>query len=267
MGLHQNRLVVKVGASTLTNELGACELRAFDRLARVLSDLRNAGHEIILVSSGAIAAGMYHCGTRERPSGTWRRQAAAALGQCSIMHLYYRFFSHYGTTIAQILLKAEDVEQKGRSDRLTNTFHTLLNMGVIPIVNENDAVLCTEDGPEGRRFADNDRLSAAVAELCRAKRLVILSGISGLYDTGPKWDPGAKRGRQAGRRDGAGFPLAGSAGARRGTGGMEAKLQAAKLAAAHGIDTIIANGKTPEILYAIMQGREAGTFFPGRPGA
>ena len=172
MGLYQNRIVVKVGTSTLTNERGKSDLRSFDRLACVLSDIQNMGGEVILVSSGAIAIGTNKLKMGERPATMRKKQAAAAVGQCEMMFLYDKFFSDYDKTIAQILLNAEDVEQEEKNENLTNTFDTLLEMGVIPVVNENDSVSYTEIESEDRLFGDNDMLSAVAAVLCRAKRLL-----------------------------------------------------------------------------------------------
>ncbi len=143
MGLYQNRIVVKVGTSTLTNEIGQSDLRSFDRLACVLSDIQNMGYEVILVSSGAIAVGTNKLNMKTRPTSMRLKQAAAAVGQCSIMYLYDKFFGDYDKTIAQILLNAEDIEQEEKKENLTNTFDTLLEMGIIPIVNENDSVSYT----------------------------------------------------------------------------------------------------------------------------
>ena len=144
MGLYQNRIVVKVGTSTLTNEVGKSDLRAMDRLACVLSDVHNMGYDVILVSSGAIAVGAGKLNMKTRPASMKMKQAAAAVGQCSIMFLYDKFFGDYDKTIAQILLNAEDIEQEEKKENLTNTFDALLEMGVIPVVNENDSVSYTE---------------------------------------------------------------------------------------------------------------------------
>lgn len=263
MGLYQNRIVVKVGTSTLTNEMGKSDLRAFDRLACVLSDIQNAGYEVILVSSGAIAAGTNKLNLKERPSSMRMKQAAAAVGQCSIMFLYDKFFSDYDKTVAQILLNAEDMEQEEKKENLINTFNALLEMGMIPIVNENDSVSYTEIESEDRLFGDNDMLSAVVAVLCRAKRLVILSDINGLYDADPRLYPNAKLIKRIEKIDETVYALAGGAGSRRGTGGMKTKLRAAALATAQGIDTVITNGKAPEALYEIVKGNEAGTLLKG----
>lgn len=264
MGLYQNRIVVKVGTSTLTNEMGKSDLRSFDRLACVLSDIQNMGYEVILVSSGAIAVGTNRLNMKERPSSMRMKQAAAAVGQCSIMYLYDKFFNDYDKAIAQILLNAEDMEQEEKKDNLTNTFNALLEMGIIPIVNENDSVSYTEIESEDRLFGDNDMLSAVVAVLCRAKRLIILSDINGLYDADPRLYPNAKLISRIEQIDDKVYSLAGGAGSRRGTGGMKTKLQAAKLATVRGIDAIITNGKTPENLYEIVNGGKAGTLFVGK---
>ncbi|MBC8545957.1 glutamate 5-kinase [Clostridiaceae bacterium NSJ-31] len=264
MGLYQNRIVVKVGTSTLTNEMGKSDLRSFDRLACVLSDIQNMGYEVILVSSGAIAVGTNKLNMKERPSSMRMKQAAAAVGQCSIMYLYDKFFNDYDKTIAQILLNAEDMEQEEKKENLTNTFNALLEMNIIPIVNENDSVSYTEIESEDRLFGDNDMLSAVVAVLCRAKRLVILSDINGLYDADPRLHPNAKLISRIEQIDETIYSLAGGAGSRRGTGGMKTKLRAAQLATAQGIDTIITNGKAPESLYEIIKGGQSGTLFAGK---
>ncbi len=263
MGLYQNRIVVKVGTSTLTNELGNSNLRAFDRLACVLSDVQNMGYEVILVSSGAIAVGMNKLHMKKRPVGMRMKQAAAAVGQCSIVYLYDKFFGGYDKTIAQILLNAEDIQQEEKKENLLNTFGALLEMGVLPVVNENDSVSYTEIESEERLFGDNDMLSAVVAVLCKAKRLVILSDIDGFYDCDPRLNPEAKLIKRIEQIDEKICSLAGSAGSRRGTGGMKTKLQAAGLASRQGIDTIVANGKHPEALYDILRGNSVGTLFVG----
>ena len=264
MSLYQNRIVVKVGTSTLTNDIGKSDLRSFDRIACVLSDIQNMGHEVILVSSGAIAVGTNKLQMKTRPTSMRLKQAAAAVGQCSIMYLYDKFFNDYDKTIAQILLNAEDMEIEEKKENLTNTFDALLEMGIIPVVNENDSVSYTEIESEDRLFGDNDMLSAVVAVLCRAQKLVILSDIDGFYDSDPRLHPDAKRIERINAIDEGVQSLAGGAGSRRGTGGMRTKLQAAKLATAQGIDTIITNGKNPSALYEIIKGNSVGTLFVGK---
>ena len=264
MGLHQKRIVVKVGTSTLTNELGKSDLRSFDRLARVLSDIQNMGYEVILVSSGAIAIGTNKLGWKTRPAGMKQKQAAAAVGQCSMMFLYDKFFGDYDKTIGQILLNAEDIRQEEKKENLINTFNALLEAGIIPVVNENDSVSYTEIESEERLFGDNDRLSAVVAVLCSAGRLVILSDIDGLFDADPRLYPHARKISRIETIDESVYALAGGAGSRRGTGGMRTKLQAAELAASQGIETVITNGKHPESLYEIVNGKAVGTLFAGK---
>lgn len=264
MGLYQNRIVVKVGTSTLTNEIGQSDLRSFDRLACILSDIQNKGYEVILVSSGAIAVGANKLHMKTKPTSLRLKQASAAVGQCSVMFLYDKFFGEYDKTIAQILLSADDIEHEEKKENLTNTFNSLLEMGVIPVVNENDSVSYTEIQSEERLFSDNDMLSAVVAVLCKAKQLVILSDINGFYDGDPRLHPHAKLVERVERIDDSVYALAGGAGSRRGTGGMRTKLQAAELATSQGVDVIITNGKNPDALYTVVEGNPVGTLFAGR---
>lgn len=222
------------------------------------------GYEVILVSSGAIAIGTNKLNRKIKPETMRMKQAAAAVGQCSMMYLYDKFFGDYDKTIAQILLNAEDIKQEEKKENLTNTFNSLLEMGIIPIVNENDSVSYTEIQSEDRLFGDNDMLSAVVAVLCKAKRLIILSDIDGFYDSDPRLYPNAKLIGRIEQIDGQVTSLAGGAGSRRGTGGMKTKLQAATLASSQGTDTVITNGKKPEALYDIMNGKQVGTIFVGK---
>ncbi len=263
MGREQNRIVIKVGTSTLTDELGRSDPRSFERLACVLSDLQDMGYEVILVSSGAVAVGSYTLYGAAGPVDIPRKQAAAAVGQSRILHWYEKFFSHYGKTIAQILLQGKDMEQEETRESLRNTFRALLERHVIPIVNENDAVGDTEVASREHLFWDNDMLFAAVAILCKARWLVILSDIDGLYDADPHLYPDAKPICRVEQMDESLYSLAGAAGSRRGTGGMRTKLQAAALATSQGIDTSIIHGKTPEMLHKIVTGQRVGTLFVG----
>lgn len=261
------RLVVKVGTSTLTHKGGKLNLRSFDSLARVLSDIHNAGCEVILVSSGAIAVGAGKLLMSERPKELSLKQAAAAVGQCELMHLYDKFFGEYGKIVAQILLTGDDVERPEIKESLVNTFESLLKMGIIPVVNENDSVSSAEiesHSGEHKVFGDNDTLSAVVAALTGADKLVLLSDIDGLYDANPQENPGARLIREVRLIDDEIRALAGGAGSSRGTGGMITKLQAAELATANGIDMIIASGAKPELIYDIIEGKPAGTLFAGR---
>ena len=192
MEQNKQRIVVKVGTSTLTHNSGALDLWSMEHLVRTLADLQGMGHEVILVSSGAIAVGTAKLGLSERPKELRMKQAAAAVGQCRMMHIYDKFFSEYNRSMAQILLTGDDVEDPERAEHLSNTFSALLEMGVIPVVNENDSVSSAEiETGRHKVLGDNDTLSAIVAELCRADLLVLLSDIDGLYDADPKTHPEA----------------------------------------------------------------------------
>ncbi len=261
------RVVVKVGTSTLTRDNGVANLHNMDLLARTLSDLAGMGHEIILVTSGAIGIGAGKLHLAERPQELGKKQAAAAVGQCEMMHLYDKFFGEYGHTVAQILLTGEDVDNPKRAEHLGNTFAALLDYGCIPIVNENDSVSSAEiETGKCKVLGDNDTLSAIVARLCRADLLVLLSDIDGLYDADPRTNAEAKLIRQVERITPELKKMAGGAGTWRGTGGMATKLTAAELATAAGVEMIITNGARMEGLYDIMEGREVGTRFLAQTG-
>lgn len=264
MKIRSERIVVKVGTSTLTNELGNSSLRTFDELALALADMQNMGHEVILVSSGAIALGAQKMHLSEKPKDLRMKQAAAAVGQCENMFLYDKFFGYYNKTVAQILLNDDDIQDEEKKENLANTFEALLEQGVIPIVNENDSVSIKEIESVDKIFGDNDMLSAVVAVLCRADKLIILSDIDGFYDRDPRLFKDASLIRRIDHIDESTYALAGGAGSRRGTGGMKTKLQAADIATRQGIDVIITNGKNPAILSEIMAGKEVGTFFVGK---
>lgn len=263
MNTRYRRIVIKVGTSTLTNDQGKSNLRRMEELAMTIADIQNMGYEVILVSSGAIAVGANKLRLKEKPSSMRLKQAAAAVGQCENMFLYDKFFGYYDKIVAQILLNAEDISQEEKKENLTNTFNTLLEQGVIPIVNENDSVSYTEIESKDRLFGDNDMLSAVVAVLCRADLLVIFSDIDGFFDRDPRLYKDAALIRRISRIDESVYKLAGGAGSRRGTGGMRTKLQAADLASSQGIDTIVTNGNRPAALYDIVAGKEVGTVFEG----
>ena len=264
MGKSSERIVVKVGTSTLANEMGNSNLRTFEDLALTLADIQNMGNEVILVSSGAIAIGAQKMHLDKKPTSLRMKQAAAAVGQCENMFLYDKFFGYYNKNVAQILLNADDIESEIKKENLINTFETLLAHGVIPIVNENDSVSYTEIESEEKIFGDNDMLSAIVAVLCRADKLIILSDIDGFYDKDPRLSRNANLIRRIDHIDEDTYRLAGGAGSRRGTGGMKTKLQAADIAMSQGIDVVITNGKNPKILYDVIEGKEVGTLFSGR---
>ena len=250
-----HRIVVKVGTSTLTYETGKMNLQRIDRLAMVLSDLRNQGKEIILVSSGAVGIAVGKLGIKKKPSDTKTKQALAAIGQCELMYLYDKMFSEYNNTVAQILLTKTDISIPKHKRNMQNTFSQLLDMGIIPIVNENDTVAVDELG-----IGDNDTLSAVVADLVDADLLVLFSDIDGLYDDDPHKNKNAKLIEAVYDVEEV-RPLAGGAGSSRGTGGMVTKLDAAKIASEAGIHMIITNGNNIDSLYDILSGKSTGTLF------
>ena len=260
--MEHQRIVVKVGTSTLTRENGSLNLHNMDLLARVLSDLKNMGYEIILVSSGAIGVGVGKLGMAQRPKELRMKQAVAAVGQCEMMHLYDKFFGEYGPTVAQILLTGEDVDHPQRATYLASTFDTLLELGCIPIVNENDSVSTAEiETGTCKVLGDNDTLSAIVARLCRARLLILLSDIDGLYNADPHKDPNAQLIHRVEEITPQLRAMAGGAGTWRGTGGMATKLMAAEAAMSAGVDMVITNGARMEDLYDIVEGADIGTRF------
>lgn len=260
-------IVVKVGTSTLTRENGSLNLSNMDHLARVLSDLANMGHRVVLVSSGAIGIGTGKLGLKERPRELRLKQAAAAVGQCEMMHLYDKLFGEYGHTVAQILLTAEDVADPGRAHHLSETFSALTELGCIPIVNENDSTSSAEiETGKAKVLGDNDTLSAIVAGLCGADLLVLLSDIDGLFDSDPHQNPQAKLLPVVKEIDDTILALGGGAGSPWGTGGMSTKLSAAQYATAHGADMVITNGAYPQRLYDIVEGTPVGTRFKAKRG-
>lgn len=256
------RIVVKVGTSTLTHDSGAANLNSIEHLVRVLADLEGYGHEIILVTSGAISVGTSKMMLPERPKELRMKQAAAAVGQCQLMHLYDKFFSEYNRSVAQILLTDEDVADPVRSEHLSGTFGALLEMGIIPIVNENDSVSSAEiETGAAKVLGDNDTLSAIVAKLCKADLLILLSDIDGLYDKDPHKNSDAKLIHRVENLDDSIEGMAGGAGTKHGTGGMVTKISAAKIATDAGCDMVITNGVRPEDIYEIVKGEEVGTRF------
>lgn len=263
--MNVRRLVVKVGTSTLTHSSGTLNLRNMERLVRVLSDLSGRGMEVILVTSGAIAVGSARMGLTARPDPLPMKQAAAAVGQCRMMHIYDKLFSEYNRTMAQILLTGDDVGDPIRAGHLQNTFASLLSLGVIPVVNENDSVSSAEiETGDHKVLGDNDTLSAMVAALCGAQLLVLLSDIDGLYSADPRTDPHAQLLSHVPSLSPDILRMAGGAGTWRGTGGMATKLSAAKIAMEAGCDMVISNGARPEDLYDIVEGKPVGTRFLGR---
>ena len=253
------RIVIKVGTSTLAHFTGMLNIRRVEQLCKVLSDLKNAGNEIVLVSSGAIGMGVGKLGLRERPKDMPSKQAAAAVGQCELMYIYDKLFSEYHHTVAQLLLTGSDIENEQRRKNFHNTLFRLLELGALPILNENDTI-ATEEIVIG----DNDTLAAIVAESVRADLLVLLSDIDGLYTADPHANTDAKLISRVEAITPEILALAGESGSCLGTGGMATKLRAAQRVNAAGIDMVIANGADPDILYQIVEGAPAGTRFIGR---
>ena len=253
------RIVVKVGTSTLAHATGRMNIRHVEDLVKVLSDLKNAGHEVILVSSGAIGMGVGKLNLPGKPSDMPTKQAAAAVGQCELMYTYDRLFLQYNHTVAQILLTGEDVEHSERRENFENTMERLLELGSLPIINENDTVATAEI-----KVGDNDTLGAIVAKCVKADLLVLLSDIEGLYTADPRKDPSAKLIPVVEEVTPEIEALAGGVGSGLATGGMATKLRAAKTVNAVGCDMIITNGEHPEVLYDIAEGKAVGTRFVGK---
>ena len=257
------RIVVKVGTSTLTHSTGHLNLRQIEKLVKVLSDMKNWGMQVILVSSGAVSAGVAKMGFGRIPSLPEEKQAMAAIGQSELMKIYDRFFSDYGHTVAQILMTKDVLSNPVRKSAAENTFNRLLEMNCIPIVNENDSV----STDELTKFGGNDILSALVAQVCEADLLINLSDVDGLYDSDPRSNPDAhiiERVEEIGDEL---YSKAGGAGTDRGTGGMIAKLNAAKIVTESGIPMFILNGHDPEILYVLLDGGHVGTYFCAKKDA
>jgi len=250
------RIVVKVGSSTLTYDNGKLNLSRIERLVRVLADFRNAGKQVVLVTSGAMAAGAAVLRFDHRPASINEKQAAAAVGQTELMKLYSADFANYGYPVGQILLTRDVVDNPTAHTNAVNTFETLLKMGCVPIVNENDTVSFEEIA-----VGDNDSLSAYVAVLCRADALVLLSDIDGFYDSDPHTNPEAKLIPTVAKIDDEIMKCAGGAGSNRGTGGLVTKLHAAQIAGEAGIPMFLVNGADPSVLYDLIEGRHVGTYF------
>ena len=253
------RIVVKVGTSTLAHATGRLNIRRVEEMVKVLSDLKNAGHEMILVSSGAIGMGVGKLNLPGKPSDIPTKQAAAAVGQCELMYTYDKLFSGYNHTVAQILLTGEDVDHEERRTNFENTMYRLLELGALPVINENDTVATAEI-----KVGDNDTLGGLVACCVKADLLVLLSDIEGLYTADPRKDPDATLISVVEEVTPEVEALAGGAGSSLGTGGMATKLRAAKMVTAAGCDMIIANGEHPECLYDIVEGKAVGTRFLGK---
>ena len=255
-----NRIVVKVGTSTLTYSNGKINLTRIEKLTRVLSDLLNSGKEVALVTSGAVGVGASKLKLSKKPETVIEKQAVASVGQCELMHIYSKFFGEYSHTVGQVLLTRDVVEDDHIRNNVCNTFNTLLEMGVVPIVNENDTVSIDEI-ENIVKFGDNDNLSAIVSWLSSADLLIILSDIDGFYDKNPREYDDAKLLSEVSEITEELENAAGGAGTSFGTGGMITKLAAAKTANKNGVNMILANGEEPSILLNILNGENIGTLF------
>ena len=253
------RIVVKVGTSTLAHATGRMNIFLVEELCKVLSDLKNIGHEIILVSSGAIGMGMGKLNMKDRPSDIPTKQAAAAVGQCELMYTYDRLFSQYNHTTAQMLVTGSDLKNEQRHKNFENTLNRLLELDALPIINENDTVATDEIV-----IGDNDTLGAIVSVSVKADLLILLSDIDGLYTADPRRDKNAKLISCVENLTDEIMALGEGKGSSLGTGGMKTKLHAAQIATSEGIDMVIANGSEPLKLYDIVKGKDVGTRFVGK---
>lgn len=254
-----HRIVIKIGTSTLTHSTGHLNLRRIETLVKIVSDFKNAGKQVVLVSSGAVSAGIARLGADHRPRTPEEKQAMAAVGQSELMKIYERFFAGYGHTVGQILMTRDVVDNPIRRAAIENTFESLLSLGCVPIVNENDSVSIDE-----LKFGGNDTLSAYVALICRADLLINLSDVDGFYDRDPRKYSDARLIPIVDSIDDALIASAGGAGTERGTGGMATKLAAARIVTEAGIPMYILNGADPSVLYALMDGEQIGTYFRAR---
>ncbi len=250
------RVVIKVGTSTLAHTTGRLNIRRVEGLCRVLSDLKNSGNEVILVSSGAIGMGVGKLCLKERPADMATKQAAAAVGQCELMYTYDKLFSEYNHTVAQILLTGSDFRNDDRYHNFQSTMRRLLELGVLPIINENDTIATEEI-----KVGDNDTLSAMVAVSVGADRLVLLSDIDGLYTADPRKDPSATLIDRVDAMTPEILALAGDEGSALGTGGMKTKLHAASICMDADCEMVIMNGDDPNLIYDLFDGKQIGTLF------
>ena len=250
------RIVIKIGTSTLAHPPGHLNIRRVEQLCKIMSDIKNAGHELILVSSGAIGMGVGKLGLRERPKDIPSKQAAAAVGQCELMYTYDKLFSEYHHTVAQLLITGDDTTNDTRRFNFTNTLNRLLELGALPVINENDTVATDEIV-----IGDNDTLAAIVARSVHADMLILLSDIDGLYTADPHTHPEAALLHHVARVDDHIREIAGISSSTQGTGGMVTKLHAADICLGCGCKMVIANGNNPGNLYDILEGKTVGTTF------
>ncbi|MFZ7134049.1 MAG: glutamate 5-kinase [Eubacteriales bacterium] len=256
------RIILKIGTSSITYENGNINLRKMEVLSRIISDLNSSGREVVLVSSGAIGAGMDQMGLVEKPKDLKMKQAAAAVGQAILMQLYQKFFAEYNKNIAQILLTSDVFNNPIKKSNTYNTINTLFSMGIVPIVNENDCI--STDEIDGDRFGDNDTLSAMVAVLVQADLLIILSDVEGLCDGNPCKVDNAKLITYIDSITDEIIALAENTDNHLGTGGMITKLNAAQIASKNGISTVLTNSKDLQNIYDILEGKDVGTYICGQ---
>lgn len=254
-GENNVKIVIKVGSSTLTHASGKLDFRMIDRLVRVIADIKNEGHQVVLVSSGAQVAGMSRLRLERKPDEITKKQALAAVGQCELMAIYDRFFSDYGYNVGQILLNKQVIDIPSLKENVTNTFNALLEYDCVPIVNENDSVEVEEI-----KIGENDTLSALVATFIGADKLIMLTDVDAFYDGAPE-DEASRPIPVIEVIDDRIRQLAGGAGSDKGTGGMFTKVSAAEIATSAGIDVHIVYGKKPDLIYDVLDGKRAGTVF------
>lgn len=253
---HKNKIVVKVGTSLLAYENGKINLARMEKLVRVLADLRNSGKEVILVTSGAVGVGVGMVGLEERPDDLVKKQALAAIGQVGLMRLYQKFFDEYNTIVAQVLLTRDGIENSLRRKNARNTLHQLIEMGIIPVVNENDTVITDEI-----EFGDNDTLSAAVATLVKADLLLILTDTDGVFTADPHIHQSAQKVPKVMKASDDLKNVDVNGTSKLGSGGMASKIAAAELCREHNVDVVIADGTDPSTILDVLEGKDLGTFF------
>lgn len=262
--MYKDKIVIKIGTSTLTYANGKINLKRIESLCKVISELKNSGIQIILVTSGAIGVGIGKLGLTSRLNSTKERQALAAIGQCELMAIYSKFFGLYGNYVAQLLLTQDVISNNISKNNVVNTFQSLFKMNILPIVNENDSVSTAEIN--GSNFGDNDRLSAIVAKIIEANSLIILTDTDGLYDSNPFKNHNAMLIHTVNKIDDKIKNMAEDSLSNRGTGGMISKIQAAEIVTKHGITCYIINGNNPHNLYKIFENKKIGTQFLPQKG-
>ena len=250
------KIVIKIGTSTLAHKTGRLNIKRTEEICKIIADLKNAGNDIIIVSSGAIGMGVGKLSLTKRPNDMATKQAAAAVGQCELMYTYDRLFSKYGYTVGQILITASDIRKEDRHVNFRNTLNRLLKFNAIPVINENDSVATEEI-----EIGDNDTLAAYVAESSRADLAILLSDIDGLYTADPHTNKDAQLIKEVYKITDGIKKLGSDNHSGLSVGGMKTKITAASICMKAGCDMIICNGANPELLYDIVDGKQVGTRF------